>query len=414
MPRKGENIYKRKDGRWEGRYPKESENGFPQTGKWGYVYAKSYAACKQKRREAMNRQAVAKELQAAQTGARTLAQLVNAWLDLRAEEVKISTYHTYRALVERHILPDIGGLRLDQLGPDTIAQYLRYKRERGRLDGSGGLAANTVANLANILTSALKLAGAEQLLPKRAGVKSNGTKKEKPTEAFLLEEQRYIEQKIEACLPEHPQLLGLLLCLYSGIRVGELCALQWQNVSFCSSTILIAQTLQRIAVGRADGPKTALMLGSPKSAYSVRTIPLPNRVMDKLRRYHDALPEDRRKNEDFAFLQDSGKPFEPRLWEKWFRQILAASQGVRQLKFHALRHTFATRAIESGMDIKSVSEILGHSSVEITMKIYVHSFMAQKKVGMERLELYINDAVRPLSRQKIRQREESLQESSAM
>ena len=414
MPRKGENIYKRKDGRWEGRYPKQSQNGVPQPGKWGYVYAKSYKECKQKRREAMDRQAAVQQDFAGPDATRTLAQLVHAWLGLRAEEVKLSTYHTYRTLIERHILPDIGGLRLDQLGPDTIARYLRDKREHGRLDGRGGLAANTVANLSNILASALKLAGAAQLLPKRAGAKLSGPKREKRTEAFLLEEQRAIEQAIEDGLPERPQLLGLLLCLYSGIRVGELCALQWQNVSFCGSTIQIGHTLQRIALGCPDGPKTALILDSPKSAYSVRTIPLPHRMLDKLRRYHDALSDGRRKNADFVFLQDSGKPFEPRLWEKWFRQLLAGAKSVRELKFHALRHTFATRAIESGMDIKSVSEILGHSSVEITMKIYVHSFMAQKKVGMERLELYINDAGRPISRQTIRQREEHLPEPSAL
>lgn len=194
-----------------------------------------------------------------------------------------------------------------------------------------------------------------------------------------LDEQRRIEQ--ELLNKVNIRKCCLLLCLYTGLRVGEVCGLKWEDINFQAKTIQIKRTIQRIKNTNTD-TKTILIESTPKSDTSNRIIPIPNFLIDILRRF--------RKEENFFLLSNSTSLYDPRLLESFYERILTKCL-INHNKFHTLRHTFATRAIESKMDVKTLSEILGHSSIDITLKLYVHPSQELKKNSIENLVNYITN-----------------------
>ena len=175
----------------------------------------------------------------------------------------------------------------------------------------------------------------------------------------------------------NPYNIGILLSLFTGIRIGELCALRWEDISLQEQTIRIHQTLQRVQ-DKSNGPhKTKIVITTPKSASSIRTIPLPDDLVKILKNYKAV--------DSGYFLTNRLDRFvEPRIMQYRFKAVLKNS-SVESANFHSLRHTFATRCIELGFDVKSLSEILGHASVNITMNRYVHPSLELKKQNMQRL-----------------------------
>ena len=170
-------------------------------------------------------------------------------------------------------------------------------------------------------------------------------------------------------------MLGILLCLFTGIRIGELCALKWDEINLSEQTLQIRRTMQRIRVDGSQGRKTEVKLCEPKSICSIRTIPLPDMLIELLSQYYAPGT--------FLLTGDSSRYVEPRTIQYRFKNILKAC-NISEANFHTTRHTFATRCIELGFDVKSLSEILGHSSVAITMNRYVHPTMALKAENMNR------------------------------
>jgi integrase len=175
-----------------------------------------------------------------------------------------------------------------------------------------------------------------------------------------------------------------MLCLYTGIRVGELCGLQWDDIDLASGVMRIRRTVQRIQSDAADS-KTALVYSAPKSNTSARTIPLPAMLIVLLQRHRS------RRDCDFV-LSHNGNPVEPRNVQHHFKRLLGIAD-IKDVGFHATRHTFATRALESGFDVKTLSEILGHANATITLKQYAHSATEHKRSCMESLSrLWVSDA----------------------
>ena len=176
----------------------------------------------------------------------------------------------------------------------------------------------------------------------------------------------------------------LLLCLYTGLRVGEVCGLKWENINFDAKTIQVRRTIQRIKnINDNSKNKTLLIESTPKSDTSNRIIPIPDFLINILQKF---------KKDDKSFiLSNSNKLYDPRLFESFYKRILIRS-NININKFHTLRHTFATRAIESKMDIKTLSEILGHSNVNITLKLYVHSSIELKRKSIENVVNYMTNA----------------------
>ena len=175
--------------------------------------------------------------------------------------------------------------------------------------------------------------------------------------------------------------IGLLLCLYTGIRIGELCGLKWKDIDFNTNSINIKRTIIRIKNNSQSNSKTILTISSPKSDTSNRTIPIPIFIINLLRYY--------KSNDNYFLLSNSNKLYDPRQLEYYYKQVLIKC-NISINKFHTLRHTFATRSIESKMDIKTLSEILGHSSIEMTLKLYVHPSFELKKNSIENLVSFMN------------------------
>ena len=175
--------------------------------------------------------------------------------------------------------------------------------------------------------------------------------------------------------------LGVLLSLYAGLRIGEVCGLRWEDIDFDTQTIHIRHTV--IRVKNIDGNcerKTRLVLGDTKTFSSNRIIPIPPKLTSLLKQMKKA-------DKDFILLGTTYKYTDPRTYQYAFKNYLS-SCNIRQINYHALRHTFATRCIESGMDIKSLSEILGHASVNITLNTYVHSSIEHKRSQLQTMEIY--------------------------
>lgn len=386
MSRRGENIYKRKDGRWEGRYVRRVDTISGEKF-WGSVYSREYQDCKRRLYLAQ-----AEAVFIGEGGHEwPFGEWVESWLEERKATLNHSTYVTYRSQIRRHIKPGLGHWTLSQVTSDVIQRYINEKLAAGRLDGGGGLSAATVQIQRHIISAAMEEARRRRLVEEKPVA---SIRKERDMEqvvpAYSMEEQFRLTTRLKELSCKNPNYLGPLLSLYTGLRVGELSALQWGDISFEEGLIRVRRTLQRIEnVERAPGdPKTCIVLGPPKSPNAVRLLPLTREMMGLFRAYRDGLPVECQSKDCFLF-RSRGKCVEPRSFERYHERA-AQTAGVPKLKFHALRHTFATRAIESGMDIKALSELLGHSNTQITLNIYVHSLLDHKRKAMELFQKYIS------------------------
>ena len=171
--------------------------------------------------------------------------------------------------------------------------------------------------------------------------------------------------------------LGILLCLFTGLRVGELCALCWEDICFSERTLRVNRTLQRVQTHAESGPRTKIVVTPPKSPCSIRTIPIPEFLLPVLMEYQGTA-------RGYLLTNSTNTFIEPRIMQNRFKRALQHAQ-VECANFHTLRHTFATRCIELGFDVKSLSEILGHASVTITMNRYVHPTFSMKQENMRKL-----------------------------
>lgn len=364
MCRRGENIYLRKDGRYEGRYVVgRKSNGAT---KFGYIFGRQFAD--------VRRRLIAKkaELAGLQNGypCRGKPMLLETWLKRWLHEevfarVKPSTYQAYENVITRHIAPRIGGLYLHELTAVSIMEFLDALRE-------SGLADSTVASIFRILSAGLAFAQEEGLVLKNPCKKVKLQRKETPTQRVLsVKEQENLRK--EASDADLPMLLGL----YAGMRVGEVCALKWEDIDWDEGTVTIRRTAQRLRRSGAGG-KTMVMIGAPKSRKSHRTIPLPKFILKLLAQHREACPA-----LDFIFGKRD-KPAEARTLQRRL-QRLAKKLGITGVHFHTLRHSFATRLMELGVDVKTVSELLGHCSAKTTLDIYAHSLLEQRRNAVDRL-----------------------------
>lgn len=362
MSRKGENIYKRKDGRWEGRYLKHIPG---EKTCYGYVYAKTYREAKAKLLEAA---AQWKAMPSASASAdQYFCHIAQMWEKHAEPRVKQSTFVKYHSILEHHILPGLGDMPMNELThqklEDLAQQLLRT------------LAPRTVSDIFSVLRSILRFA-------KKAGVpvlcdgssvwirrQASETRVLTPNEQSTL--CRYLLEDLSL------KNAGVLLSLYTGLRVGEVCALRWDDISLDDHLLHVRHTMQRLQNLSAEGPRTLVIESAPKTFTSARTIPLPEDLVRVLL----SLPG----NHSGYFLTGSSDIFvEPRTMQYHFGRVTQRC-GIDPINYHALRHTFATRCVELGMDVKSLSELLGHSTVTITMDRYVHPTINHKRDNMQRL-----------------------------
>lgn len=291
-------------------------------------------------------------------------KLANEWLTYKRNSIKESTYCNYMSIIDNYLKPEFKDLNFNE-----VVNYNKYV-----MTLSERLSAKTIRDIIAVFKAILKYYEEEynQVLKIK---KSSMPRVLKSKVKTLNESER---KKIEKyCLNSNDlQMLGIVICLNTGLRIGEICALKWENIEIEEKRIHITSTIERMYNKRSGTSK--LIIGLPKTESSIRNIPISNKLHKILVSLNGKY-----KKEHFL-LTGSLKPLEPRRYQYIFKELLKKIE-IGDYKFHALRHTFATNCIEVGMDIKSLSEILGHADVKITLSIYVHSSDKMKKKYLEKL-----------------------------
>ncbi len=313
----------------------------------------------------------------AENGA-VLSEYAEKWLDNAKYQVKESTYMKYWNLLYSYIIPELGGMQWHTLNREAVECFCSKMLSAGGKKESG-LTAKTVGDIMSVLRQIFRYAvghGAAATFD----ISSITVKKEqKETKVLTEKEQRKLYRYL--CSDHSNRNLGLLICMFTGLRLGEICALRWEDISFSEQTIFVHRTMQRIQTKDDRERKTRIIITSPKSGNSVRRIPIPRELIRILFSY--------RKKQSGYILTGSPDTFvEPRTMERYFEKVLRQA-GIGHINFHALRHTFATRCVEMDFDVKSLSEILGHSNVNITLNRYVHPTMELKRSNMQKLSVLL-------------------------
>ncbi len=376
MARTGENIYKRKDGRWEGRtiisYEKNGK------AKYKYVYARTYNEVKSKLLYAATL-AECNSIKKSNYENCKYEYILDNWLYAKRVNIKSSTYIRYRNSIENHIKPKLGKYHIEKIDTALMESFILELLLSGRVDSKGGLSSKTVSDILVIIKDSFAYARNKGLSPNCNF--ENITVRRQSHEMRVLSCSE-MESLLNTLLSNTDLCkLGVLLCLFTGIRIGELCALRWGNISIADKFIKVESTMQRLQNNDIDAfTKTQIIITEPKSCASVRIIPLPDFLLTLIVPYY-------KKENSFFLTGESKKYIEPRIMQNRFKGYIKDS-GIKDANFHSLRHTFATRCIESGFDVKTLSEILGHSSVKITLDKYVHCSMEQKRLNMDKLQVH--------------------------
>ncbi|MBQ8658073.1 MAG: site-specific integrase [Clostridia bacterium] len=384
MSKKGENITKRKDGRWEARVLK----GYRQDGRAIYksLYASSYSQVKAKKTEYLSVFNFS-ELKNNENG--IFDTVLSLFLQYKKYQVKESTYACYSNIIEKHIRPSIGILKIKKIDSTVIERFIDEKLNYGRIDRRGGLSRKTVKDMLTVLSLVLKYANKTGLMNVGQIHYSLPKIEKQEIEIFTAEEELTL---INFALSGNDfQKFGVCLALYTGLRIGELCALQWGSIDLENSLIFVKNTLMRISdTDKKSIRKTKIIIDSPKTVAGRRAIPIPSFLLPKL---YDLYGD--YKNKQDYFLTGTSKYIEPSnyyvKYQKWLRDI-----HLSERSFHSLRHTFATRCVESGFDVKTLSEVLGHADVNVTLNRYVHSSIELKRLNMEKLSVFYPQSI-PLS-----------------
>ena len=286
---------------------------------------------------------------------------------------KRRTYEQYKEIAELHIIPRLGDLELSELTPYVLQCHVTNLLKSGNLKTGKGLSANTVNSIITVIQNTLKTACSLGMISEYEGDKIKRPRSsEKKVECFSVSEQKKIEQYI--LNQKSDRYFGVLLCLYTGLRIGELLALEWSDIDMSKSELRVSKTCHYAKDGNGVFGR---ITDAPKTHASNRTVPIPKQLMPYLR-------EAKKKSRSTHVVSNGSTLISIRSYQRSFASLLQRL-NIQHRGFHALRHTFATRALECGMDVKTLSEILGHKNPTVTLNRYAHSLMEHKKQMMNKL-----------------------------
>lgn len=355
-----QNIYLRKDGRYEIRY----HYGYKEDGSSNYrsVYGSSEEEALKNYKLKMNELINNNDLLIYDRS--YIGYEINSWLNNSKIKTKKSTYSNYQYTIKARIIPKFAKFKKKAISLEIINKYTAELLEEG-------LAEKSVKDILIILQQILKMGNIHIKIP---------MPKVPKTEIQILKKDEQTKLEKELLRKFNETTFGIYFCLYTGLRIGELCALQWKNIDLENKKIYVKRTLVRIKnPDETAKKKTIVIIDEPKSSSSIREIPIPDFILPLLKELsHDTTPE--------TFLVSGTNKFiETRTYFNRYKKILSTI-NLEEYNFHALRHTFATRCIEKGFDPKTLSEILGHSSVKITLERYVHPNYENKVLMMNQLK----------------------------
>ena len=286
---------------------------------------------------------------------------------------KSRTYTKYRDIVEKRLIPQLGEYDLTEITPLTVQRYIAELSEKGNKKTGGGLAPNSINSIITVIQKSMTMA---HLVGHTDSYEMHKIKRPKseevPIECFTLDEQRRIEQAVMQ--DKRKKMLGIILCLYTGLRIGELLALEWSDIDFQKGLLTVNKSCHD---GKDETGKYCRMTETPKTAKSRREIPLPKQIVP-------VLKEMKKASTSVLVITDGKKIPSVRSYQGSFALLLKKLR-IPHRGFHSLRHTFATRAIECGVDVKTLSEILGHKNATVTLNRYVHSMMEHKAAMMNKI-----------------------------
>ena len=299
---------------------------------------------------------------------KSISQVIDLWKANKKMYVKKSSFSAYALLIENHLLPIFGDKYVIE---ETDVQSFVFQK----LDA--GLSQKTVKDILIVLKMVLKFGAKNQWLTYTPFDIQFPSDRERYTIEVL---NRSEQKKIMDYVQEHFTFrnLGVYICLSSGMRIGEVCALTWEDIDTDNGIIRVNRTIQRIYVIEDGSRKTELILDAPKTRNSIREIPISRDLLRILK------PFKRIVNPSFFVLTNDSRPTEPRTYRSYYKNLMR-ELNMPDLKFHGLRHSFATRCIESKCDYKTVSVLLGHSNISTTLNLYVHPNMEQKKKAIEQM-----------------------------
>lgn len=346
MKNSGANITLRKDGRYVGKFITDYDS----SGKahYQYVYGKTYD-------EAENRVLIGREIVTRFLSGRyiTVGKVYREWLNAVVNRVKESTLANYQNKFEKHILPEFGDIPCADLTAGRINAFINKKL-------ADGLSASYVRDIFTVFKTMLKYAQEEYGF--RLSLKNVVLPKAERKQVEKISDTE--QKKLVSYLKANMSLtaFGILLSLFMGLRIGELCGLKWEDVDFQHKVLRIRRTVQRITSANGDR-KTKIVISAPKSATSFREIAIPDMLMKYFEMFRDKA--------DYFILSGADKPVEPRTMQYRYKKILQSAE-VENHNYHKLRHTFATNSAEKGFNVKALSAVLGHSSVTLTLNRYIH------------------------------------------
>ena len=316
----------------------------------------------------------------------TVESWIRIWQNENRSFIKESTFATYSVAIENHILPYYGHRKLQDISPEDNQEFILFLSRKKRKDGVGYLSTKAVKDIMNLWLGILGKA-------ERKGYVALGKVRYQypaPNAMHFVQKENYLtlqeEFEIINCLKKQNSLksLGVALALITGMRIGEICALRWECIDISRGVIHVNKTLQRIYTKENGIGRSKVIVTAPKSFKSDRYIPLPEEYLPVIMKYK-AAP-------DAYFLTGRADKFiEPRTLRAYYNRLME-NNGTNYVTFHGLRHTFATRLVESGCDYKTISELLGHADITTTIRTYVHSDMNKKRKFVEMAEKMIETA----------------------
>lgn len=299
---------------------------------------------------------------------KTINQITEEWKEEKKKYVKKSTYAAYQLLIQNHITPYFGDLY--EVNEEKVQQFVFYKLD-------AGLSEKTIRDIIIVLKMILKFGIKNGYLEYvQIDVKFPSKQEKKDLDVLSKADQKKFMEHLRNNFTF--KNLGIFICLSTGMRIGEICGLRWCDVDTAEGVIKVRHTLQRIYIIEGETRHTELLLDTPKTANSVRDIPMSSELLKMLKSLNKVV------NENYYVISNDIKPIEPRTYRNYYKK-LCKQLDIPELKFHGLRHSFATRCIESKADYKTVSVLLGHSNISTTLNLYVHPNKEQKKKTIDKM-----------------------------
>ena len=299
---------------------------------------------------------------------KNILKIIPEWQEEKMKFVKISTYFNYMALLEKHILPFLESY--NTINKEKVQDWVLDKLK-------SGLSLKTTKCLLIVLNNIMKFGADKGLIQyEKFCVKFPANISQNTTEILTKQQHKYILQHIKNNFSF--KNLGIYICLSCGLRIGEVCALTWKDVDLNKQVLVVNKTVQRVYSPTDKNNKTQILIDSPKTINAYREIPLNKELLNIIKNCIKLV------NADYFIISNSLKPIEPRSYRNYYKMFMKKLE-MPTIKFHCLRHSFATRCVESKCDYKTLSCLLGHSNISTTLNLYTHPNLEQKKVCINKM-----------------------------